>query len=105
MLAVREGVTLSWIPRPFRAVEGGVGRACRGRNETDNLDSHYSVHVFWPENASVEACQQLCVETAACKGIEFRLGACEIWTLAGGIQASVGAPGRTLYDVRALPIR
>ena len=79
----------------FRAVEGGVGRACRGRDETDNLDSHYSVHVFWPENASVEACQQLCVETAACKGIEFRLGACEIWTLAGGIQASVGAPGRT----------
>ena len=79
----------------FKDVEGGVGRACRGRDETDNLDSHYSVHVFWPENSSIEACQQLCMETPACKGIEFRMGACEIWTLAGGIQASVGAPGRT----------
>ena len=79
----------------FKAVDGGVGRACRGSDENDNLDSHYSVHVFWPENSTIEACQELCVETDACKGIEFRLGACEIWTLAGGIQASVGAPGRT----------
>ena len=79
----------------FKPVDGGVGRACRGQDETDNLDSHYTVHVFWPENSTLEACQQLCMETLACKGVEFRLGACEIWTLAGGIQASVGAPGRT----------
>ena len=35
------------------------------------------------------------VRTVACKGIEFRLGACEIWTLADGVQASVFSPGRT----------
>ncbi|CAJ1427609.1 unnamed protein product, partial [Effrenium voratum] len=79
----------------FKAVDGGVGRACRGQNETDNLDAHYTVHVFWPENSSLAECQNLCLQTTHCKGVEFRLGACEIWTLAGGIQASVAAPGRT----------
>ena len=79
----------------FEPVDGGKDRACRGVNETDNLDSHYTVHLAWPENSSVSSCQNLCLNTLGCKGIEFRLGACEIWTVSGGIQASVWAAGRT----------
>ena len=79
----------------FEPVDGGKDRACRGMNESDNLDSHYTVHLTWPENSSVESCQDLCQNTLGCKGIEFRLGACEIWMLTEGIQASVWAAGRT----------
>ena len=84
----------------FKPIDGGHNRACRGQDVNDNLDSHYTVSVAWPENSSVEACQDLCVKTYDCKGIEFRSGACEIWTLAGGIKATVPAIGRTcvLYD-------
>ena len=87
----------------FENVDGGMNRACRGQDENDNLDSHYTVHTLWPENSSMDACQRLCMRTAVCKGIEFRLGACEIWTLAGGIQASVGADGRAC--LRYLPFQ
>eukprot|EP00438_Fugacium_kawagutii_P011865 Skav208120 [mRNA] locus=scaffold1223:27752:32990:- [translate_table: standard] len=79
----------------FKPVDGGKDRACRGANESDNLDSHFTVHLSWPENSSVESCQDLCQNTLGCKGIEFRLGACEIWMVAEGIQASVWAAGRT----------
>ena len=82
----------------FNPVDGGKDRACRGMNESDNLDSHYTVHLTWPENSSVESCQSLCQNTLGCKGIEFRLGACEIWMLTGGIQASVWAAGRTCME-------
>ena len=51
--------------------------------------------VFWPENSSVAACENLCLRTLGCKGVEFRLGACEIWTFE--ISASVWAPGRHCY--------
>ena len=78
----------------FESMDGGMNRACRGQDESDNLDSHYSVITKWPENSSLDACQRLCMNVPVCKGVEFRLGACELWTLAGGIQASVSAPGR-----------
>ena len=81
----------------FEAMDGGMNRACRGQDELDNLDSHYTVITSWPENSSMDACQRLCMNTAVCKGIEFRLGACELWTLAGGIQASVHSAGRACF--------
>ena len=84
----------------FEPVGGGMNRACRGQDEMDNLDSHYLVFTAWPENSSMDACQRLCMRTEVCKGIEFRLGACEIWTLADGIQASVSAPGRACFRYR-----
>ena len=83
------------VDSAFKPVDGGQDRACRGMNESDNLDSHYTVHLTWPENSSLGSCQNLCLHTVGCKGIEFRVGACEIWMLSGGIQASVWASGRT----------
>ena len=82
----------------FTLIDGGHNRACRGQDVFDNLDSHFSVHLNWPENSSVEACQSLCMRTPACKGIEFRSGACEIWTLSGGIQATVPSTGRACFQ-------
>ena len=81
----------------FTLIDGGHNRACRGQDVFDNLDSHFTVHLNWPENSSVEACQSLCMRTPACKGIEFRSGACEVWTLAGGIQATVASIGRACF--------
>ncbi|CAE7570592.1 unnamed protein product [Symbiodinium microadriaticum] len=73
----------------FKPVDGGIDRACRGSNETDNLDAYYTLFWSWPENSSME------VRTPSCRGLEFRMGGCEIWTLAAGIGATVASPGRT----------
>ena len=81
----------------FKLIDGGYSRACRGQDVFDNLDSHFTVHLSWPENSSIEACQSLCMQTPSCKGIEFRSGACEVWTLPGGIQATVPSTGRACF--------
>ena len=82
----------------FRPIDGGYNRACRGQDIYDNLNSHFSLHFSWPENSSIEACQSLCMRTPTCKGIEFRYGACEVWTLPGGIHATVPSIGNTCFQ-------
>ena len=44
----------------FKPVDGGMARACRGENETDNLDSYFTLFWAWPENSSIGACQDRC---------------------------------------------
>lgn len=45
----------------FKPIDGGMARACRGMNETDNLDSYFTLFWSWPENSSMSACQDRCV--------------------------------------------
>jgi len=70
----------------FRAVDGGVDRACRGASEADSLTSYYTVHV---NVASLDSCKSLCSFTAACTGVEYSKteGRCEVWTRAVGTSA------------------
>ena len=42
---------------------------------------------------TLESCQNLCISTAACKGIEYRNGWCEIWRRPEGIGAVAVSPG------------
>eukprot|EP00438_Fugacium_kawagutii_P011866 Skav208121 [mRNA] locus=scaffold1223:35870:37969:- [translate_table: standard] len=81
----------------FKRIDGGHNRACRGQDAFDDQISYFSLHLNWPENSSVEACQSLCMRTTACKGIEFRSGACEVWTLPGGIHTTVPSIGRACF--------
>jgi len=76
----------------FMPVDGGVNRACRGYDAADNSGSYYSLFT----KPSLEDCQELCVQTAGCQGIEFgSTGRCEIWTRAEGIGATVAFAGYT----------
>mmetsp|Transcript_36480 Transcript_36480/g.81439 ORF Transcript_36480/g.81439 Transcript_36480/m.81439 type:complete len:797 (-) Transcript_36480:98-2488(-) len=76
-----------WIP-----VDGGEGRACRGASPSDNSASYYTV---FGGMADLGACQAKCTVTPGCQGIEFKSGRCEVWTRAGGIQASIPVRGFT----------
>ncbi|CAE8629126.1 unnamed protein product [Polarella glacialis] len=78
----------------FKPADGGIGRACRGANTSDNLPSYFSLFPT-AEVATLDACKNLCVSTPSCKGVEFSLWGCEIWTRAGGVAASVSVPGFT----------
>ena len=78
---------------PFRDVDGGVGRACRGATLTDLQDSYYSKS----SASSLEDCQDQCARlsetTGTCKGISFDTasGACRLWTRPSGIEATATA--------------
>jgi len=76
----------------FDAVDGGLHRACRGANESDNSESHWIFHSI-SEVRTLEACEMRCIFTAGCVGIEFNRWGCEVWTRSAGIEASVYAPG------------
>ena len=58
-------------------IEGGHHRACRGADRNDNNPSYYQVitGIF-----KLRDCQQQCMYTDGCKGIEFSMNRCEIWT-------------------------
>ena len=58
-------------------IEGGHHRACRGADRNDNNPSYYQVitGIF-----KLRDCQQQCMYTDRCKGIEFSMNRCEIWT-------------------------
>ena len=80
--------------RPFRDVHGGVGRDCRGDDSSD-LQSVYFMQ--FPA-ASVQACQDLCVQHAEadvvgkpCKGIAYHsaTGICRLWVRSQGVGATV----------------
>ncbi|CAJ1387558.1 unnamed protein product [Effrenium voratum] len=75
--------------RGFFPVDGGFGRACRGASRGDNSPSHYQV----VSASSLKICQDRCLGTSGCGGIEYSMGRCELWTRAGGIGASAPVQG------------
>ena len=50
----------------FKPVNGGMDRACRGMNASDNSDSYYDLLWSWPENSSISACQDRCASALGC---------------------------------------
>ena len=63
----------------------GEGQACRGASATDTEESYYAVV---PGVENLEVCQVHCEEMSGfCKGMEFSMGRCELWTRYEGIQA------------------
>uniref|UniRef100_A0A7S0FTC9 CBM1 domain-containing protein n=1 Tax=Pyrodinium bahamense TaxID=73915 RepID=A0A7S0FTC9_9DINO len=89
-------------PSEFEPVDGGVDRACRGADSSDNAAAYYSV---FSGAVSLDACKSHCRSLEACKGIEFSIsGRCEVWTRDGGIGASRAANGYTcLRYSRSIP--
>ncbi|CAE8735362.1 unnamed protein product [Polarella glacialis] len=77
----------------FESVDGGAGRACRGRSASDNSKAYY--HLY--NNVGLfKACQSLCATTPDCQGVEHHLGGrCEVWIRPGGIGASAPVSGYT----------
>lgn len=79
----------------FSPVDGGDGRACRGRSARDNSATYYEVVSGVTQLGD---CKAKCVATAGCVGIEHNprgRGRCEVWTRSEGIQASIPLPGFT----------
>ncbi|OLQ11054.1 Inter-alpha-trypsin inhibitor heavy chain H4 [Symbiodinium microadriaticum] len=68
----------------FRAVDGGMNRACRGADANDNSQSYFQVFTV----TGLEDCKNRCRETTGCVGIEFINSRCEVWTRRAGIEAS-----------------
>lgn len=86
----------SWMP-----VDGGMDRACRGSSANDNSKDYYSLYT---QLFSLAACKTKCEETADCKGIEYNpSGRCEVWSRAGGIQASAAVRGFTCLRLGEWP--
>jgi hypothetical protein len=83
----------AWELQP---VDGGVGRVCRGDDESDNLASHYTMH---QDIASFDKCKALCQADSTCTGIEFlqKNYRCEVWK--HPISASAVYPGATCLKV------
>lgn len=78
----------------FEPVDGATGRACRGRHANDNSQDYF--HVV--SGLSLEGCQRMCQSEAECVGVEHHEGGrCELWTRAGGIQASAAKPGYSCW--------
>lgn len=63
-------------PVSFAPVDGGHSKACRGF-AGDNSQSNYEL---LSGVESLEKCRRQCLATTACKGIEFSMGRCEVWT-------------------------
>lgn len=86
----------------FQDVDGSVDRVCRGATARDNDASYYYVQNVGPN--SLEVCKQLCRSDVACKGVEYsNIGRCEIWTRAGGIEASTEIAGYTCLRFKVAP--
>jgi len=79
-------------PGPWRPVDGGLGRACRGASAGDNSNSYYMLHMGV---ATIEACMALCNAEPSCTGLEHKAetGRCEVWTRA--IESSKAVSGYT----------
>jgi len=83
--------TMTSIPYRFEAVDGGLGRACRGSSPGDNSANHYNV----VSGDSLEDCKKQCVEQEDCVGVEYSMNRCEVWTRQQGIEASIALGGFT----------
>lgn len=82
--AAEDVVCLRYTPPGFLAQDGGVDRACRGRNETDLADDDNSIV---KNVSSLYECQTYCARTSFCYGISYNSSnnesienRCEIWT-------------------------
>jgi len=64
-----------WPTRNLVPVDGGVGRACRGDEPSDNSDDYYVVVA----SQTIQECQAACAAAPSCNGIEFSVGRCEVW--------------------------
>ena len=64
-------------------------QACRGANASDNNPAYYQIQTA----ASLAGCQQMCLESQTCRGIEFSGTRCELWTRNDGISESVPLSG------------
>ena len=76
---------------PFRDVDGGEGRACRGLQGPEDVQSSYYLQ---RSAASLQDCQDLCVrqsetDVTSCKGVSYDSfsDTCLLWTLAIGATA------------------
>mmetsp|Transcript_64541 Transcript_64541/g.194735 ORF Transcript_64541/g.194735 Transcript_64541/m.194735 type:complete len:290 (+) Transcript_64541:54-923(+) len=90
----------------FQPVDGGMNRVCRGANFTDDPESDYMLHLGV---ATLGDCMRLCIEAPVCKGVEYNPnhhgGRCEVWTRAGGINATAPVPGFTCLRYGAVTER
>jgi len=97
--------TTTTTPTPQRfgwATVNGEGQACRGASATDTEESYYAVV---PGVENLEVCQVHCEEmNGFCKGMEFSMGRCELWTRYEGIQATLPKDGFTCLKYLAAPI-
>ena len=86
----------------FEPVDGGGDRACRGASIADNAPENY---VVVPGVLNLGDCQYECMQVAACVGLEYSSGRCEVWTRPEGIQASLVLSGFTCQRLKAAGIR
>lgn len=90
----------------FVAVDGGIGRACRGASAADDSAEHYMLF----EGLGLPNCKFLCTgapfvctgleyndASAACSGISCPGGQCKVWSRPEGVGASVAAAGSHCY--------
>eukprot|EP00438_Fugacium_kawagutii_P032816 Skav214749 [mRNA] locus=scaffold983:152866:155205:- [translate_table: standard] len=92
------------VPAGFAPVDGAQNRACRGASKGDNLSAHYVVHHgirTLKDRLDPNRGFAKCGENPQCKGIEFSLGRCEVWTRSAGIQQSVNVTGFQCYRYTA----
>lgn len=84
--------TTTWgIPTVWENVGEPGKSACRGHHVNDNDPNHYTVRAA----QSLEDCKVLCSQQPSCKGIEYSVGRCEIWTRPQGIYISKVLDGFT----------
>jgi len=50
----------------FQAVDGAIGRVCRGLTPEDNANTYFTVRIA----NSTDQCKQLCRDYPGCKGVE-----------------------------------
>eukprot|EP00434_Breviolum_minutum_P016981 symbB.v1.2.014980.t1/scaffold1107.1/size155946/14 len=98
--------TTTTTPTPQRfgwATVNGEGQACRGASAMDTEESYYAVV---PGVENLEVCQVHCEETNVfCKGMEFSMGRCELWTRYEGIQAYTSVAKEKLGGASMLEAR
>jgi len=82
----------------FEPVHGAVGRACRGANPSDNSKRHYFLAGDRP---SLLECQEICIQTPLCVGVEHSQARCEVWIRSRGIGASIALAGFSCYHRKA----
>jgi len=73
----------------WEVVGGGVDRECRGADWDDDSPGYFSV----AHASSLARCQERCLELTICKGVEYRIGYCELWTRPEGIGATAQRSG------------
>ena len=78
----------------FQPIDGGAGRACRGANQTDTQPAYYINYNPW-EVPTLAACKAMCSGTADCRGIQFSIYGCQIWTRPEGIENTATSPDLT----------